>query len=579
MANLRYASTRIAYFTMEIGLESDLPTYSGGLGILAGDTIKAAADLRLPLVAMSLLHRDGYFIQHIDASGHQIEAPVHWKPEEHLRQLSGEAIVDIEGRRIRIVGWEYLVHGADGGVVPVVFLDTDVEGNDERDRKLTGQLYGGDHAHRLRQEIILGIGGIRFLRALGAHDVERYHMNEGHASLLTLELLREESDTRSMPTTEAGVLKALRRRCIFTTHTPVAAGHDVFGMDLVRGILDPAAVSRLDDLAKANELNISERLNMTELGLALSGFANAVAKRHGEVSRSMFPGRTIVPITNGIHVGTWAAPPMAKLFDQHLPGWRQDGSELRRAIDIPNDELVTAHAESRAALHELVANRTGSPADPEAFVIAFGRRATQYKRMDLLFADMDRLRAIADKFGPLLVVFAGKSHPADGGGKEIIRRVHETLRHLDGPLRGVYLPGYDMATCGVMIGGSDLWLNTPMPPMEASGTSGMKAALNGVPSLSSPDGWWIEGCLEGVTGWSIGPDRGELSFDEHALADPARRHHDADDLYDALEHKVLPLYRHNRHGWCDVMRHAIAINGVYFNTHRMMREYATRAYV
>lgn len=579
MSHRRFGLLHIAYFTMEIGLRSDLPTYAGGLGVLAGDTTKAAADLGLPFCVVTLLHRRGYFRQSLDESGWQHEAPVEWAPDTILEKLPGEAFIQIEGRMVTIHAWCLRVHGQAGHEVPVIFLDTALAVNDPQDRDLTQALYGGDHAYRLRQEILLGIGGIRMLRAIGAGHIRRYHLNEGHASLLLLELLREESDARGMPSHEQGVVRQVRRRTVFTTHTPVSAGHDTFDLPLLRRTLDQESLIRFESLVEHGVLARSETLNMTHLGLALSGYAHAVARRHGEVSARMFPGHRVDWITNGVHATTWAAPPMAALFDEFAPGWRRDAQNLRLADGIPLERIAGAHAVSRRRLADLLSERAGITLPGRAFVIAFARRATSYKRMDLLLSDPARLRRLAEQRGPIALVFAGKAHPRDHHGKEIIKAVRGELQALSPAITTAYLPGYDMDACAIMIAGADLWLNTPMPPMEASGTSGMKAAINGVPSLSTPDGWWIEGCIEGTTGWSIGADEHVTTLDEARLGDDAHRRADAGHLYDRLEHDILPLYRDDPAGWRAVMRNAIAVNGSYFNTHRMVMEYATRAYL
>jgi starch phosphorylase len=552
----------IAYFSMEIGLHPDIPTYAGGLGVLAGDTIRSAAELHVPMVAVTLLHRKGYFFQRLDRSGWQTEEPVHWAVHDFLKDTGTRTSVGIEGRKVEVAAWRYDVADA-GFVVPVFLLDTDLDTNTEWDRTLTDYLYGGDQYYRLCQEVILGIGGTRILRALGYDALERFHMNEGHAALLTLELLREHREASGKTAITADDLEAVRRRCVFTTHTPVSSGHDQFPLELVERILGSREAFGLDD-----PVCHEGRLNMTYLALTLSHFVNGVAKRHGETSRQMFAQYQIDSITNGVHVATWACDAFAELFDRHIPGWRGDSFSLRYALSIGDDEVWHAHREAKRQLIEYVNLEANAGFDLDVLTIGFARRATAYKRADLVFEDLARLRHIARQVGPLQIVFAGKAHPRDDVGKRLIQRVVGMASELGSELPVVYLPNYDMRIGRLITAGVDLWLNTPQPPLEASGTSGMKAAINGVPSLSVLDGWWIEGCIEGVTGWSIGVD-GATGL----------RSEDAASLYKQLEEVVVPMFYHDRRRFIEVMRHAIALNGSFFNTQRMVQQYAQKAYL
>ena len=562
MANQR----TIAYFSMEIGLITDMPTYSGGLGVLAGDTIRAAADLKVPMVAVTLLHRKGYFYQRLDNEGRQIEEPVDWPVNDFLTELPQRTSVTIEGRTVFLRAWKYAIAGPGDFFVPVYFLDADLPENSEWDRKLTHYLYGGDLHYRLCQEIILGIGGVRMLRALGHQAIERYHMNEGHSSLLALELLDNEAARAGRQTPIREDIEAVRQKCVFTTHTPVPAGQDQFPMDLVNRVLGRREVDEMRDVFCCGEL-----LNMTYLALNLSHYVNGVAKKHGEVSRLMFAGYNIDAITNGIHAATWTADSLARLYDRYISGWHQDNCSLRYALSIPKEEIWQAHTTAKRELLHHVNLETNTGMDVDLLTIGFARRAAAYKRADLLFSDIERLRAIASRGGGLQIVYAGKAHPQDEAGKEQIRKVFSARDLLRDKIKIAYLQNYSMEIGKMMTAGVDIWLNTPLPPMEASGTSGMKAAVNGVPSLSVLDGWWIEGCIEGVTGWSIGPPDGKAS----ASADHSN---DAASLYDKLEQIVMPLFYDNRDGFLDVMRHAIALNGSFFNTHRMLQQYVLKAY-
>ena len=582
----------IAYFSMEIALENAMPSYSGGLGVLAGDTIRAAADLRLPMVAVSLLYRKGYFAQRLADDGSQTEEPVVWHVEDFLTEEPARASVPVENRRLELRCWRYSVKGVHGFEVPVYFLDSDLPSNTEFDRSLTGSLYGGDSYYRLCQEVVLGVGGVRMLRALGYNDLTRFHMNEGHAALLSLELLGEEAQKAGRTSIRGEDIEKVRGKCVFTTHTPVPAGHDRFPMEYLTRVF-PEQVNFFDlsdasaaDLVKRilqAEQNVSglldaarsgASLNMTQLALNLSTYVNGVAKQHGETSRQMFPEVPIHAITNGVHAGTWTCSAFQQLFDRYIPSWREDNFSLRSALGLPAEDVWSAHLIAKHELLEEVRKKTGLHLDPEVFTIGFARRATGYKRADLILSDLDRLRQIAKDAGQFQIIYAGKAHPNDAGGKDIIRRIYKAKKALRKNVPTVFLDDYNLELGGKMTSGVDLWLNTPQFPLEASGTSGMKAALNGVPSLSILDGWWVEGHIEGVTGWSIGESRrgaGNSSATDNQA--------EAESLYAKLESVILPLYYRERHKFLEVMQHAIAINGSFFNTQRMVQQYITDAYL
>lgn len=554
----------IAYFSMEICLEQGIPTYSGGLGVLAGDTLRSAADLELPVVGITLLHRKGYFRQHLDDAGQQTEAPVEWDPSESLELLAPIVTVQIAGHDVRVRAWKYSVRGVTGGEVPVLLLDTGLPENEAWDQALTDQLYGGDTYYRLCQEVVLGMGGAGMLRALGYTGTLTYHMNEGHAALVTLTLLEQQLDGRQSFEVNEGDLDAVERHCVFTTHTPVPAGHDKFPSEMVRQVLGDERHALLE---KAQGVSNGE-LNMTHLALHLSRFVNGVAMRHRDVSQGMFPNFPVNSVTNGVHAVTWTHPAFRALYDRRIPEWRHDNNYLRYAVGIPLTEVQEAHDRCKEEFIAEVQRRTGVPLDPKVFTIGFARRATPYKRADLIFSDPERLARIAREVGPLQIVYGGKAHPHDTGGKELIKRIHEAATRLSGQVRVVYLENYEMTLAQVMIPGVDLWLNNPMKPLEASGTSGMKAAINGVPQLSVLDGWWIEGHVENVTGWSIGSGIEPES-------DPMK---DASDLYLKLERAVLPLYYGLPMAYAEMRRHAISLNGSFFNTQRMVEQYVRNAY-
>ncbi len=554
---------RIAYFSMEIALDPAMHTYSGGLGILAGDTLRAAAAQRLPMIAVTLLHRQGYFRQKFDAAGWQIEEPDTWPLEKFVKELPQRVAIQIEGRPVQVRAWQYDVRSTGSGIVPVFLLDTDLPENSEWDRRLTDQLYGGDKWYRLCQEIVLGIGGVRMLRALGYNNLERFHMNEGHAALLTVDLLDEHARQTGREEFNQEDVQAVHQLCVFTTHTPVPAGHDHFPMEMVKRALG----ERRDTMQWREVVCRDGELNMTYLALSLSHYVNGVAKKHGEVSQLMFARYKIDAITNGVDAPTWASPSFQKLFDRRIPGWREDNLMLRYALGISLAEIWDAHIQAKRGLLARVNSETQGAMDEDAFTLGFARRATPYKRADLLFRDLERLKGIAARAGTLQIIYAGKAHPNDKGGKELIRHVFEARQVLRDSIKLVYLPNYDWQLGQLLTAGVDVWLNTPEPPMEASGTSGMKAAVNGVPSLSILDGWWIEGCIEGVSGWAI----------EHAEEDDTTSY-DTNSLYDKLERMVIPLYYRDRDSFVEVMRYAIALNGSFFNTQRMVTQYVAKAY-
>ena len=551
---------QIAYFSMEIAINPGMPTYSGGLGVLSGDTLRSAADLGMQVSAFTLLHRKGYFRQHLDSAGQQSEETQPWNPADFCTELPTRVTVSIEGRTVMLRAWRYDMVGRFGHVVPIYLLDTDLDCNTGWDRGLTDHLYGGDTNYRLQQEVVLGMGGVRMAKDLGIH-AEVFHMNEGHAALLTLALLEGQLGGGPQDGATASDIERVRQRCVFTTHTPVAAGHDRFSTEQAIRILGSDRTARLRELGCFHD----GFLNMTMTALRFSRYANGVALQHGRVSREMFPEFNIDSITNGVHAATWTSEPIQKLLDEEVPRWRRDNLYLRNLIDLKEEKILTAHAEAKEELLAEVASRTGLVLNPKVLTLGFARRAATYKRADLLFTDPERLAKIAKAAGGLQIIYAGKAHPQDEPGKSLIRRVVETAAKLSNDLlRIVYLENYEWKLGALLTAGVDVWVNTPRRPYEASGTSGMKAALNGVPSLSILDGWWIEGWIEGVTGWAI--EDGATDADE------------AEAMYRKLENAIVPLFRDSQQMWAHVMRTTIAYNGSYFNTDRMVRQYARSAY-
>jgi len=554
--------THVAYFSMEIALRPEIHTYSGGLGILAGDTARSCADLEMPVIFVTLLSRAGYLRQEISPEGAQIDHPDPWEPDQWATPLGAKIVVEIERREVWVRPWLYQLKGGTGYVVPVLLLDVDLDENAPEDRRLTDSLYGGDDAYRFKQEIILGLGGMRLLRGLG-FEIRTYHLNEGHSALLTLELLRRHRLAPEMlrPGDCIYDTAEVRQRCVFTTHTPVEAGHDRFSYDLVERTLgEPIELEQLRILAG------SESLNMTRLAFDLSGYVNGVAARHALTAHRMFPGFRVRAITNGVHPSTWTHQGFAALYQAHFPTWQHEPEVLMRADQLPDAAVWGAHEQAKQALSARVAELTGVTLDPELPLLGFARRMTGYKRPELLFSDLDRLRAIARRH-PFQIVLAGKAHPRDLPGKQTIERLHADIRELASAVPAIFLPNYDKALAQDLVAGVDVWLNTPLPPLEASGTSGMKAALNGALNFSVLDGWWLEGCIEGCTGWAIGDD-GDVS--EHGG--------DARDLYAKLEVLILPLYHGDRARWIWMMKQAISKIASHFNSQRMMRRYASEAY-
>lgn len=548
---------KIAYFSMEVALINEAPTYSGGLGVLAGDTIRSSADLKLPLVAVTLVSKKGYFRQKITKQGRQIEYSVGWEPSKiGMKLLPTEVKVRIQKRDVGIKAWLYNMQSLTGGTVPIFFLDTDVEGNVSEDKEITHFLYGGDKKYRLKQEIILGIGGVKMLDVLG-FNIRKYHMNEGHSGLIALELLhRHRMD-----------IEKVRELCIFTTHTPLEAGHDKFPYDVVEEFIEEPA-----DLEVLKRFGGHDRLNMTLLALNLSKYINGVSKKHMDTSQEIFPGYEIHSITNGIHSYTWTCESFRKIYDKYLPGWANEPELLVRVDGIPDEEIWHAHMDAKKNLIDYVNKATHIGMDYNVLTLGFARRATEYKRANLLLSDLERLKNV-NKKGKIQVIYAGKAHPRDEWGKRLIEEIFGCIEKLKDEIKIVYLEDYDLGLATKLIPGVDIWLNTPLPPLEASGTSGMKAAHNGVINFSVLDGWWVEGWIEGVTGWAIGPHPSE------SLSDEERKISELNDLYNKLEYMIVPMFYQRRDDWITMMKDSIGKIAYYFNSHRMMRRYVTEAYL
>lgn len=558
MDNLHEALERqnIAYFSMEVGLRSDIATYAGGLGGLAGDAIRSAADLNIPFVAVTLVSNKGYFRQTLDPAGNQIEHKDEWNPAHFMTLCKEEVKVKIKDRDVKLRAWIYTYKSHIGGCVPIIFLDTNVEGNESEDRKITDFLYGGDQRYRLKQEIVLGIGGVRMLNALG-FKVRKYHMNEGHSSLLALELLKQNSVDP----------KKVKELCIFTTHTPVEAGHDKFEYGLVKDLIQDK-----NDVEILRKFGGQNYFDTSIFAMNLSNYINGVTKRHSQISSALYPGYKINAITNGVHSYTWASPYFRKLYDRYLPDWENEPELLIRVGEIPDTEIWEAHWSAKRDLIDEVNKKTGVGMDYDTLTIGFARRMTSYKRPTLIFSDLEMLRSI-NKRGKIQLIFAGKAHPNDEAGKQIIRDIFKIIETLRDDIKIVFLENYNMDLAAKMVSGVDVWLNTPNCPYEASGTSGMKAAHNGVVNFSVLDGWWIEGWIEDVTGWSIGPKPDEkISIEEIRIAELR-------DLYYKLYYIIVPMYYEQKDEWLKLINNSIGMIASYFNSHRMMRYYVTQAYL
>lgn len=536
---------KIAYLSMEVGINENIPTYSGGLGILAGDHIKSAADLNIPLVAVTLLYKRGYFIQTINPFGQQEELYPYFDPRAFMEPLPFKVTVRLQGRAVHVGVWKYNVTGTSGRV-PIYFLDTDLPINAPEDRLITQFLYGGDQHTRIAQEVVLGIGGYLALKKLEP-GITTYHMNEGHAVFLTLALLEDMQ----------GNVERVRSSCIFTTHTPVPAGHDKFPYELASKVMGDYLPANIRQLAGESILNT------TVLALNLSRAANGVSQLHGEISRQMFPGFDIGHITNGVHHLSWTGPEFKALFDRHVPGWRQQPQLLGDISMIPDSDIGEAKRRAKCRLISFINSVSGAGFTDELLTICFARRATAYKRATLIFSDLEYLFNLS--YDRVQYVFAGKAHPQDEPGKKLIREIVNFGKQYENKLRLVFVPNYNIWVAGLMTSGADVWLNTPRRPREASGTSGMKVCFNGGVNMSVLDGWWREACRNRINGWAIGDD--EDQSDEEAAAD----------LYQDLDDMVTTYYANPRQ-WLGIMRRSISDITPQFNTHRMVQEYFHRYY-
>lgn len=545
----------IANFVMEIGLQSEMPTYSGGLGVLAGDFALSLADLGIPAVFVTLLYRKGYTAQSLDRNAGQLDSEAPMDPGRFLTPLQKSVEFEMAGRYLRVNAWEYRVKGK--GQVPVLFLDTDDSRNDQDRRQITYRLYGGDPWYRLQQEMVLGIAGYRMLKELG-YNIDVYHLNESHAALLTVELLRE-----------YGKKDLVREKCVFTAHTPVAAGYDAFPLAMIKQIFEHY------DWVDWDAEVIGGRIDLSRLALKYSGVTNAVSLKHRYVSEKVLEYNQIEYVTNGVYHRRWIHDELKEVYSRHLPGWEKTPSLLRGAFNLPSGELARAHRVAKSGMVGMLNERATQKFDVDSLTIGLAKRVTAYKRNNLILADPERLVDIAEKNGTIQLVFAGKAHPRDDVGKAMIRDIilkGEEMTKRSDKVRIIYLQNYDIDIAKTLVAGCDLWLNTPRRPLEACGTSGMKAAMNGVLNFSIHDGWWLEGGIEGVNGWGIGRRTAWLESGEGSDSE------DLSDLYGKLSESIVPTYYQNKEKWWEMAKSSIATVAPFFNSYRMVGEYIMRVY-
>ena len=551
-------NTLVAYISMEIGIESSIPTYSGGLGVLSGDTMRSAADLGIPMVAICLCYSSGYFYQLFNEKGEQKEKEIEWNYFYEFEKISAPITIKIETKEVLVTAWLYKMIGQSGHIIPIYLLTTDVEGNENWMKKMTGSLYDSTSSwNRIVQEQILGIGAVKLLKSQGFNNLKVYHLNEGHGSFSIVELFNNLGD-----------LEKVKESVVFTTHTPVPAGHDKFDQKLVEKVFEKRFPSELRKLADDHG-----SLNMTFLGMNVSRYQNGVAKKHGEISRKMFPNTNIDYITNGIHLPFWISKPIRKLLDRKWPNWKSNPHLLQDAIELEDLELFDAHIENKFNLINYQKGHSWRLLDEELITIGFARRFATYKRAALIFHDIDRLGKICQ--GQIQFIFAGKAHPKDTMGKEYIKKIFESAEYLynNFKVKVVIMENYNMDLAHMLVSGVDVWMNTPERYREASGTSGMKAALNGVLNLSVLDGWWLEGYqMNPMAGWAIGPD----DSNPKDIGVSNSWDIDSNAIYEILKNQIIPTYR-NHDDWLLRSKHAISL-AAYFNTHRMVEEYAEKAY-
>lgn len=544
--NSKNNNPKVAYFSMEIALENGIKTFAGGLGILAGDILRSASEKNFPMVGITLLNKKGYFKQVINNKGKQEEL-ADKSDYSKLKLLSDKIILNISNDKVVIRVWKYLLKSGEGLETPIYLLDSDWPENREKHRRLSENLYDGDLRKKLKQEVILGRAGVKLLNKLGHKDI-KIHLNEGHGALAAIELFLNSKKRK-----EKDKIKEVKRRIVFTTHTPVPAGHDIFfGEFLLK--YQPDFPIHIKGLVER------DTINFTKLALFFSSYVNGVSLKHREVSQKMFPEYKINAITNGVNSLLWTSDEFKSLFNKFIPGWQQDNGLLKKADKIPLAEIKEAHLNAKKKLITFIEEKKGIKFKEDVFTITFARRFTPYKRPSLLLSDLAILKKINKQSGKIQIIYAGKAHPQDEVGQTLISEVNKRIKKISPEIKIVFLANYDLEMAKLLVSGSDLWLNNPVPPNEASATSGMKAAHNGVPQASTWDGWWPEAYHKGKTGWTI------------------EEKNETNNLYELLSKKIIPVYYKNQEEYLKICRQAISLNASKFNTQRVIAEYIKKAY-
>lgn len=543
---------KVAYVSMEIALENDIKTYAGGLGVLAGDLLRSAAELKFPMIGISLFNPKGYLKQKMNFFGQQVTRPETDFNYKKLKKLNITSEILIGKEKVKIGVWQYCIKSKSGFDVLIYFVDTNIEGNSKEARNICGRLYGADRIQRLKQEIVLGRGGVRIIQALGYNNISKIHLNEGHGSLAGLELL-----VKSKQKNFRSKLKEVKNICVFTTHTSIPNSQEVFPIsDFLKYQRDfPQEMLGEKEITKENHINF------TGLGFYFSSYVNAVSKKHQEVVRMLYPEFKVQSNTNGVNSIFWTADEFKKLYDKYIPNWRKDNSKLIRVNKINLKEIDVAHRKVKQKLIDYVYAQNQVKLKENIFTIGYARRVTSYKRPTLLLSSLETLLKINNEVGKIQIIYSGKAYPSDIEGQKMLKLILSSAKKLKGKISLVFLENYDLDKAKLLVSGVDLWLNTPLPFNEASGTSGMKAAHNGVPQLSTLDGWWLEGYKEAKTGWAI-----------------LEEINNENNLYKILGEKIIPLYYNNKEEWLNIMQSTISLNASYFNSQRTLKQYIKEAY-
>ncbi len=555
----------IAYFVMECAADSRIPTYSGGLGILAGDTLQSFADLEVPAVCITLLWKNGFTNQKLASDGTQLDSVQEWDVERYMQPTNIKIKMPLGDKDITITAYKYTIESTKGdNEIDAYFLTPDVPENDPETRKICDRLYIKGGLTRLKQEIILGIGGYEMLKAI-KYKPFLYHINESHSAFLIASLMKDMND-----------LNRVKSRVVFTTHTPIPAAFDKFAMKDVASMLGRYCDKQVLYDIYQEKLEDNDELNLSWLAIKNAKNVVAVSRKHKFVSEQIFEGYRLKYVTNGIHHIKWASAHHKMLYAKYIKGWEEDPDLLRDVACIPDNEFAQAHILSKETLVEMVNSESDASFIPEDFTIAMAKRITHYKRNNLILSNPNKLIEIAENKGNIQIIFAGKAHPADPDGLAMIKSIHNASLYIASKTKKIkiaFLENYNIHKANIILAGVDLWLNNPVRPLEASGTSGMKASLNGVPNFSVLDGWWLEACMEGINGWGIGP---RPAWTDLSYSDDVQ---DLNDIYGKLEFNILDLYYKNFSDYLKIMKMAVSTIAPYFNTHRMVSEYVTDLYL